>query len=89
MGYLRAQPLSADRPGEPHINVLATNRGDSPIAVIRATDANAPDEAPRPPGSPGVWRVHSARTGVSVAEGTAEGIAKWFTHPDAGLITQQ
>jgi hypothetical protein len=73
--------------GEDHIDVMATNRGDGPIAILRPNEA--PDDAPRPPGSPAVWRVHSARTGVSVAEGTAEGIAKWFTRPEAGLITQQ
>jgi hypothetical protein len=72
--------------GEDHIDVMATNRGDSPVAILRANEAG-PDDTPRPPGSPGIWRIHSPRTGVVFCEGTAEGVAQYMSRPEAGLIS--
>jgi hypothetical protein len=73
--------------GSADIHVIPTNRPEGPpIAIIRAI--GGPDDSPRPPGSPAFWRVHTIRTGVSICEGPAAGVATWLALPIAGLYLQ-
>ena len=60
--------------GEAHINVIATNRGESPIAILRPNEDSS------------IWRVHSPRNDVVYCEGTAEGVAQYIA--SGGLIPQ-
>jgi hypothetical protein len=63
--------------GEAYINVMITNRGDSPFAILRSNESG------------GIWRVCSPRTGEAVCEGTAAGVAQYLARPEAGLISQR
>jgi hypothetical protein len=74
--------------GEAYFKVMVTNRGDSPLAILRPTE-DVPGAAPWPPGCPHIWRVHAPRTGVVVCEGTAAGVAQHLAGPEAGLLSQQ
>jgi hypothetical protein len=60
--------------GEDHIHVIATNRGDSPIAILRPNDDG------------NIWRVHSPRDGLAYCEGTPVGVAQYIAR--GGLIPQ-
>ncbi|HEY2538568.1 MAG TPA: hypothetical protein VGI28_03585 [Stellaceae bacterium] len=72
--------------GTPEINVIATNRGESPIAILRPNDEGAFSDDPRIPGSPAIWRVHSPRNGLAYCEATAVEAAQYIA--SGGLLPQ-
>jgi hypothetical protein len=60
--------------GEDHIHVIATNRGESPIAILRPNEDSS------------IWKVHSPRNGSVYCEGTPAGVAQYIA--SGGLIPQ-
>jgi hypothetical protein len=67
--HLRLAPT-----GEDHIRVIATNRDDSPIAILRPNEGG------------GIWRVHSPANGLAYCEGTPVGVAQYLA--GGGLLPQ-
>jgi hypothetical protein len=60
--------------GEDYVNVIATNRGDTPIAILRPNEDG------------GIWRLHSPRNGLVYCEGTTVWVAQYIA--SGGLIPQ-
>jgi hypothetical protein len=60
--------------GEPSVNVIATNRGESPVAILRPNEDSS------------IWKVHSPRNGSVYCEGTPVGVAQYIA--SGGLIPQ-